>query len=63
MKKAIITFAILFLISLFTAIVSFAVCGGELIKTGVEYGIEQYREYKAEKELENNVMAMIELDK
>lgn len=63
MKKAIITFAILFLVSLFTAIVSFAVCGGELIKTGVEYGIEQYREYKAEKELENNVMAMITFDK
>lgn len=63
MKKAIITFAILFLVSLFTAIVSFAVCGGELIKTGVEYGIEQYREYKAEKEFENNVMAMITFDK
>ncbi len=63
MKKAIITFAILFLVSLFTAIVSFAVCGGELIKTGVEYGIEQYREYKAEKETENNVMAMITFDK
>lgn len=63
MKKAIITFAILFLVSLFTAIVSFAVCGGELIKTGVEYGIEQYREYKAEKEIENNVMAMITFDK
>lgn len=63
MKKAIITFAILFLISLFTAIVSFAVCGGELIKTGVEYGIEQYREYKAEKELENDVMSMIIIEK
>ncbi len=63
MKKAIITFAILFVISLFTAVVSFAVCGGELIKTGVEYGIEQYREYKAEKETENNVMAMITFDK
>lgn len=63
MKKAMITFAILFLISLFTAIVSFAVCGGELIKTGVEYGVEQYREYKAEKELENDVMSMIIIDK
>lgn len=61
MKKAMITFIILFVISLFTAIVSFAVCGGELIKTGIEYGVEQYREYKAEKETENNVMAMIEL--
>lgn len=48
MKKAIITFVILFVISLFTTIVSFAVCGGELIKTGIEYGIEQYEEYKAE---------------
>lgn len=63
MKKAMITFIILFVISLFTAIVSFAVCGGELIKTGVEYGIEQYREYKAEKELENNVMSMIIIEK
>lgn len=63
MKKAIITFAILFLISLFTAIVSFAVCGGELIKTGVEYGVEQYREYKAEKETENDVMSMIIIEK
>ncbi len=63
MKKAIISFVILFVISLFTAIVSFLVCGGELIKTGVEYGVEQYREYKAEKETENNVMAMIIIDK
>lgn len=61
MKKALITFAILFIISLFTAIVSFAVCGGELIKTGIEYGIEQYREYKSQSENENNIMEMIEL--
>ncbi len=46
MKKAIIAVVILFVISLFTAIVSFAVCGGELIKTGIEYGVEQYHEYK-----------------
>ena len=46
MKKALITFVILFVISLFTAIVSFAVCGGELIKTGIDYGIAQYHEYK-----------------
>lgn len=46
MKKALVAVVILFVISLFTAIVSFAVCGGELIKTGVEYGVEQYREYK-----------------
>lgn len=63
MKKAMITFAILFVISLFTAIVSFAVCGGELIKTGIEYGVQQYREYKAEAESENNVMAMITFNK
>ena len=61
MKKAIITFAILFVISLFTAIVSFAVCGGELIKTGIEYGIESYKEYKAEKEIENDLSAVIEI--
>lgn len=47
MKKALITVVILFVISLFTAIVSFAVCGGELIKTGIEYGVEQYQEYKS----------------
>lgn len=59
MKKAMITFVILFCISLFTTIVSFAVCGGELIKTGIEYGIEQYREYKADENV-NNVNDMIE---
>lgn len=48
MKKAVITFVILFLISLLTTFISFLVCGGELIKTGIEYGIEQYREYRAE---------------
>lgn len=53
MKKAIITFVILFCISLFTTVVSFAVCGGELIKTGIEYGIEQFREYKAEENVNN----------
>ncbi len=63
MKKTLITFVILFVISLFTAIVSFLVCGGELIKTGVEYGVEQYCEYKAEKELENDIMSMIIIDK
>ncbi len=60
MKKAIITFVILFVISLFTSIVSFAVCGGELIKTGIEYGIEQYKEYKSEESL-NDVTAMIKM--
>ncbi len=58
MKKALVTVVILFVISLFTAIVSFAVCGGELIKTGVEYGIEQYREYKATGE--NDITEIIE---
>ncbi len=59
MKKALITFIILFVISLFTAIVSFAVCGGELIKAGVEYGVKAYEEYKAEKETQNDIAAMI----
>ena len=40
MKKTLIAFVVLFVISLFTAIVSFMVCGGELIKTGIEYGVE-----------------------
>ena len=61
MKKAIITFVILFCSSLFTTIVSFAVCGGELIKTGIEYGVEQYREYKAEQLETNNINDMIEM--
>jgi hypothetical protein len=47
MKKALVATVILFVISLFTAIVSFAVCGGELIKIGIEYGVEQYQEYKS----------------
>lgn len=58
MKKAIITFVILFCISLFTTIISFAVCGGELIKTGISYGIEQYREFK-ETENVNNINEVI----
>lgn len=53
MKKALITFVILFCISLFTTFVSFLVCGGELIKTGIAYGIEQYREYKATENMNN----------
>lgn len=59
MKKALITFVILFCISLFTTFVSFLVCGGELIKTGISYGIEQYREYKAE-ETGNNINEIIQ---
>ncbi len=58
MKKALITFVVLFVISLFTAIVSFAVCGGELIKTGIEYGVAQYQEYKATGE--NDITDIIE---
>lgn len=58
MKKALITFVVLFVISLFTAIVSFMVCGGELIKTGIEYGVAQYQEYKATGE--NDITDMIE---
>ena len=60
MKKALITFIVLFVISLFTAIVSLAICGGELIKVGVAYGKEAYQEYK-EQEAQNDVMAKIEL--
>jgi hypothetical protein len=59
MKKALITFVILFCISLFTTFVSFLVCGGELIKTGIEYGIEQYREYQATENM-NNIDDMIQ---
>ena len=58
MKKALVAFIILFVISLFTSIVSFAVCGGELIKTSVEYGVAQYQEYKATGE--NDITDMIE---
>lgn len=59
MKKAVVAFVILFVVSLFTAVISFTVCGGELIKTGIEYGVQEYREYKAEKETENNIMSII----
>ena len=58
MKKALVATVILFVISLFTAIVSFAVCGGELIKTGIEYGVEQYQEYKSTGE--NDITDIIE---
>ena len=58
MKKALVATVILFVISLFTAIVSFAVCGGELIKTGSEYGVEQYRKYKSTGE--NDITDIIE---
>ncbi len=61
MKKAIITFVIVFVLSLFTALISFAVCGGELIKTGIEYGIEEYREYRLEQEQSNDISSMIVL--
>lgn len=58
MKKAMIIFVILFCISLLTTFISFLVCGGELIKTGIEYGVEQYREYRAE-ENGNNIIEII----
>lgn len=61
MKKAIVVFLIIFIISLFTSVVSFFVCGGELIKTGIEHGVEAYKEYKADKEIENDIMAAIEM--
>lgn len=63
MKKALIAFVVLFVISLFTAIVSFAVCGGELIKTGIEYGVEKYHEYKENGGEINNIQDLIEIPK
>ncbi|MGN0569860.1 MAG: hypothetical protein ACI4N4_05070 [Candidatus Fimenecus sp.] len=60
MKKAIIALVILFIISVFTAIVSFAVCGGELIKAGIEYGIGEYREHRTENAV-NNLLTIIEM--
>lgn len=59
MKKALIALATLFFVSVFTAIVSFAVCGGELIKTGIEIGVSAYKEYKADNADLNNVTNMI----
>ena len=63
MKKALVATVILFVISLFTAIVSFAVCGGELIKTGIEYGVEKYHEYKENGGEINNIQDLIEIPK
>lgn len=47
MKKAMLALAVLFIISVLTAVISFAVCGGELITSAVKYGISEYREYRA----------------
>lgn len=55
MKKAKIALTALFVIAIFTAIISFAVCGGELISTAVKYASEEFREYKNEK---NNAVAV-----
>ncbi len=60
MKKALILCVILFGVSLFTTIVSFVACGGELIKAGIEYGIEYYREYE-QMENTNDITDMIEM--
>lgn len=62
MKKAIVAVVILFIISLFTAVISFAICGGELIKTGIEYGVEQYREFKEEGKDFNDIVDIIDFD-
>ena len=59
MKKALVVFAILFAISLFTTIVSLVVCGGELVRAGIEYGKEVYEEQNTQNQ--NDVMAMIEM--
>ena len=45
MRKAIIVCVVLLGISLFATIVSAVVCGGELLKWGIECGIEHYEEY------------------
>lgn len=60
MKKAIIACVVLFGISLFSTIVSFVACGGELIKVGIEYGIEYYREYKQTENV-NDISDLIEI--
>ena len=60
MKKALILCVILFGVSLFTTIVSFVACGGELIKAGIEYGIEYYREYE-QTENANDIVDVIEM--
>lgn len=62
MKKAMVAVVILFVISLFTAVISFAICGGELIKTGIEYGVEQYREFKEEGKDFNDIIDIIDFD-
>lgn len=55
MKKAIIILVVLFVIAALTAFVSFCICGGELISTGIRYGVESYREYK----MQNPTQALI----
>ncbi len=59
MRKAIIVCAVLLCVSLFATIMSAAVCGGEIIKWGIECGIEHYEEYVQEKET-NNIEEIIE---
>ena len=53
MRKAIIVCAVLLCVSLFATIMSAAVCGGEIIKWGIERGIEHYEEYVQENETNN----------
>lgn len=59
MRKAIIVCVVLLGISLFATIVSAVVCGGELLKWGIECGIEHYEEYIQEKET-NDIEEIIE---
>lgn len=44
MRKTIIATIVLCLICSFTAVISLAVCGGEVIKSAVEYGVEYFEE-------------------
>lgn len=59
MKKTIIALIVLFLISAFTAVISLAVCGVELVSSAVEYGVEEYREYRTEDEVTANSALML----
>lgn len=46
MKKTIIAMLVLFLICALTAVISLFACGVEVIKGAVDYGVEQYHEYR-----------------
>lgn len=62
MRKAIIAMIVLLVISIFTAVISLAVCGGELIVNAVEYGVKEYREYRFEEQYEEFYDDTLEYD-